>query len=361
MKKFLLLGFIIALLINCQQTTDTGNVGEKLTLTADIPDDNSKYDYVWKIFNLPESSNLVLSDMQFSADESRAFFVPDVPGQYSIQVTVWRYNDKLGSHIYNYNITEEKLASATPKPSKDAWLDEDVDTPTEIQKSVSDTITKVVEATIPERSDEKVIPPTPEPSQPIKEIVEKPISTTEKTTDPYLPSIAPPTTATAKYTIQIIATSNLNKARNLENKLSNDGYDAYFIDKSTASKKLYKVRIGKYSNRKEAARAARSIEANYGLSTWVTKYKQIPSVPLTKKILTQYTIQITATPYLNKAMNLENKLSNDGYDAYYIDQSTTSKKLYKVRIGKYSTRKEAVRAARSIEANYGLSTWVTKY
>ena len=40
----------------------------------------------------------MLSDIQFSEDESQAIFIPDVAGHFTVQVTVWKYNDKLGAY-----------------------------------------------------------------------------------------------------------------------------------------------------------------------------------------------------------------------------------------------------------------------
>jgi|GEM_PF-4101816 len=255
MKKLLLLGFSIIILFSCQHTEETGHVGQQLLLNAKISDEDIKYDYVWKIIESPESSELVLSEIKFSSDESNAIFIPDVPGQYSIQVTVWKYNDKLGSHIFNYNIVDENLASTNQQSSEDAWLDESVGTPTFIPKPVQD--------------------PSPEVDDKLQNIItEKTQSKIERVPNPRTSPIEQATTTTAKYTIQVLATSYLNKAMNLVNQLSAVGYYAYFIEQLDVNtyKKLYKVRVGKYFTRQDALQEARSIEVSQNLSTWVTKY-----------------------------------------------------------------------------------------
>ncbi len=130
MNRLLGLGVIILMLLGCQQeATKTGVVGQQFILKADVPNEVGTFDYIWKITDLPEGSELMLSDIQFSEDESQAIFIPDVIGHFTIQVTVWKYNDKLGAYVYNYDISEVALTTAAQQPSNDAWLNETVDMP----------------------------------------------------------------------------------------------------------------------------------------------------------------------------------------------------------------------------------------
>jgi len=55
-------------------------------------------------------------------------------------------------------------------------------------------------------------------------------------------------------------------------------------------------------------------------------------------------------------------LTEAGYDAYYQEHTTASNQnIYRIRIGKFATREEALQMAAEIKNNQGLSTWVTSY
>ncbi|MCJ7802542.1 MAG: SPOR domain-containing protein, partial [Candidatus Marinimicrobia bacterium] len=57
-----------------------------------------------------------------------------------------------------------------------------------------------------------------------------------------------------------------------------------------------------------------------------------------------------------------NRLVKAGYDAYSLEYTTADNKtLYRIRIGKYATREEALKTADKITNDRGLSTWVTQY
>lgn len=246
MKRLSILAIALLIIFGCQQEAITGYVGQQFLLKADVPDEVGSFDYIWKITDLPEASELTLSDIQFSEDESQAIFVPDVAGHYTLQVTVWKYNDKLGAIGYTYDILENEPALENKVAENDAWLNETVD-----EKDETSTMP------IEQMEDE----------EPIVKDVEK----TEGT-------IAPPppeATTDAKLTIQVAAESNLEAAQQSVNNYKMAGFDAYIQEVTTASNSvMYRVRIGKYITREEADQDAKRLELEYGLSPWITKYQK---------------------------------------------------------------------------------------
>jgi cell division septation protein DedD len=65
---------------------------------------------------------------------------------------------------------------------------------------------------------------------------------------------------------------------------------------------------------------------------------------------------------MEAAMKYVNRLINAGYDAYSIKYATADDNtLYRIRIGKYMTREDALQAANKIENDQGLPTWIIKY
>lgn len=249
MNRLLGLGFIIILLFGCQQESKTGVVGQQFVLKADIPNEVGTFDYIWKITDLPENSELMLSDIQFSEDESQAIFIPDVTGHFTIQVTVWKYNDKLGALVYNYDIIETTPEVTAQQQSRDDWLNETVE--------VED-----VETTV---QGEDIGEPSSIVSTQAKIITEeKPVT-----------AVTQPTTAVeANFTIQVAAEPTLDAAIQHVNRLIDAGYDAYSIEFITNNKTLYRIRIGRFATRDDALEVADKISNDQGLPTWVTQYRK---------------------------------------------------------------------------------------
>ena len=249
MKKLSILTLALLLLFGCQQEAVTGYIGQQFLLKADVPDEVGTFDYIWKITDLPENSELTLSDIQFSEDESQAILVPDVAGHYTLQVTVWKYNDKLGAIIYTYDILETKPEIDTNIADNDAWLNETV------EESATEPMEQMVK-------DE----PTVKSTEQIVKTVDKKSET--------IPSL-PPTTVEANFTIQIAAESNRETAQQSVNKYNTAGFDAYIQEITTESNKImFRVRIGKYITREEADQDAKRLELEYGLNPWITKYQK---------------------------------------------------------------------------------------
>ena len=254
MNKLLGLGIVVLMLLGCQQEYKTGVIGQQFILKADVPDEVGTFDYIWKITDLPESSELMLSDIQFSEDESQAIFVPDVAGHFTVQVTVWKYNDKLGAFVYNYDITDTPLEVTAQQQSRDDWLNETVEEAPSVEEIDTEIVNEVV--TLEASSEPTKIPDV---------IAEKPVVTEVQTT----------VMAEANYTIQVAAEPTAEAAEQNVNRLVNAGYDAYSLEYTTADNKtLYRIRIGKYATREEALKTADKITSDRGLSTWVTQYQK---------------------------------------------------------------------------------------
>lgn len=247
------LGFIIILLFGCQQESKTGVVGQQFVLKADIPNEVGTFDYIWKITDLPENSELMLSDIQFSEDESQAIFIPDVTGHFTLQVTVWKYNDKLGALVYNYDIIETTPEVTAQQQSRDDWLNETVEVAPvveEVETIVQDEVSSEPSSIV--STQERIV------------TEEKPVTTVIQST----------VSAEANFTIQVAAEPTSDAAVQHVNRLIDAGYDAYSIEYTTDNKTLYRIRIGKFATRDEALQAADRITNDQGLPTWVTSYQK---------------------------------------------------------------------------------------
>ena len=261
MKRLIGFGFIILLLFGCQHESMSGVVGQQFDLKPDIPNEAGNIDYIWKIADLPETSELKISDIQLSEDKAQAIFIPDVKGHFALQVTVWKYNDKLGAFVYNFDITENPAEITAEQQSNDDWLNETVDEPVVVDDVEIAGADEPVEEIAP---DEIIIDPSATMSTQ-EEIVaeEKPVDTPTQ----------PVSKTEVIYTVQVAAEPNVDVAIQKVEELIDSGYDAYYHEYLTNSNQiLYRIRIGKFATRSEALLAAEKIENDQGLPTWVTSY-----------------------------------------------------------------------------------------
>jgi len=248
MKRLSILTIALIMIFGCQQEAVTGYVGQQFLLKADVPDEVGTFDYIWKITDLPESSELTLSDIQFSEDESQAIFIPDVVGHYTLQVTVWKYNDKLGAIAYTYDILNSDSETASNLNENDAWLNE----------SVEETNTPINEMLVDEQKAD-------DSGEKVSDVVDK--------TPKVATQLSELANNKANFTIQIAAESDHESAKQAVDKYKMAGFDAYIQEITTASNKtMYRIRIGKYTTREEADQDAQRIELEYGLDPWITKY-----------------------------------------------------------------------------------------
>lgn len=278
MKRLISLCIILLLFTSCQQEAETGFVGQQFLLKADVPDEVGTFDYIWKITDLPETSELTLSDMQFSEDESQAIFIPDVVGHYIVQVTVWKYNDKLGAIAYTYDISEPSSDMATQQSTNDDWLNEAVEGDTQpIEESANDIadIGTTEEAVDELKSLDQKVDETPKVVEEIDTAVDKKKIIEEVKAVVETPAAIPPSTVQANFTIQIAADSNRESALQVVNRFTSAGFDAYIQETITSTNQtMYRIRVGKYETRDDAELDANRIQNEHGMDTWITKYQK---------------------------------------------------------------------------------------
>ncbi len=73
-----------------------------------------------------------------------------------------------------------------------------------------------------------------------------------------------------------------------------------------------------------------------------------------------YAIQLLATSSQSRANNLKNVMAGEGYPAYVTKTKQNGKTLYRVRIGQYAVKSEAVKAQASMKRRYKKNTNVNR-
>ena len=94
------------LLISCGSNGIEGYVSEPITITAEKPDDGNDLDYFWALSNQPDGSLMNSNDLISVKDGNKMTFVPDYPGDYSIEVIISEYGDEISNQIFNFSILD---------------------------------------------------------------------------------------------------------------------------------------------------------------------------------------------------------------------------------------------------------------
>jgi len=96
-------------------------------------------------------------------------------------------------------------------------------------------------------------------------------STTGDSSETSEPPPDDPPTDEPTFSIQVGAFGNGDNAIALRDKLGTDGFRAYVVETATAEgKPLYRVRVGPFTDRDEAATTAAEVQEKYGLSSYIS-------------------------------------------------------------------------------------------
>ena len=96
------------------------------------------------------------------------------------------------------------------------------------------------------------------------------------------------------------------------------------------------------------AKKAKASESNTAAASTTTQAKN------------GYAIQLLATSSQSRANNLKNVMAGEGYPAYVTKTKQNGKTLYRVRIGQYAVKSEAVKVQSSMKRRYKKNTNVNR-
>ena len=172
--------FILLVLTGCGKSNPTATVGDYITVNAEIPEESQDLDFIWELTNIPSHSELNNSQLTSGELNASVMFIPDVAGTYSIEVSVFQYNDEISTQSFSYDVlgkelsdnTEENVEAESPEEMKDA-ISELMGENNEPKWYESESVAQVVaeadqnipepkiEVTKPEPTSEPIPPPAP--------------------------------------------------------------------------------------------------------------------------------------------------------------------------------------------------------
>ena len=265
---------ILTLFIACSKQSPTTLVGEAIIANVANPEEGLDLEYLWEFTNLPDQSSISNSDIDSGEDDLSITFIPDVPGTYSLEVSVFQYNDEISTQSFHFEVLDnENLVSDIKDESNISESDEILaknddllyrsDAPKWFESEDILEITTEMEndKLLPKpqikEDSERIIPSSPKKVE------------TKKTTKSIRGQSIP--YDKNRFTIQIASKKELSDAKQVAVDLIDSGYDAYIqkaLFKET-NETWYRIRVGSYQNKDTAIAVAESLSKNRPEKAWV--------------------------------------------------------------------------------------------
>ena len=276
-SKIQFYSFIVSVaFFSCTENNPSSIVGEAVTATVKVPEEGVDLEYLWEFKNLPDNSNISNSDIQAGDDEISVIFVPDVSGNYGLEVSIFQYNDEISTQSFNFDVIGEEMVALNEDivnidtqilddpPKNDEIIETD-----EPKWYDSESISELV---IAMEKDSIISEPRVEKT-PEKEVVKTPTASTKKPAPKKRTKIRGKSIPFDKnrFTIQIASKKILSDAKKIAMELIDSGYDAY-IQKALfveTNETWYRIRVGSYDKKETATAVAKILSKSRSEKAWV--------------------------------------------------------------------------------------------
>ena len=269
-RKIYFIGIVLSA-FSCSKENPVGYVGQPVSVRIDIPDESEDLEFLWELSSIPSNSYLINTDIQAGEDNFSVMFIPDVVGTYSIEASVFQYNDEIETQSFTFSITDA--------------LQLDTSSISESDQTTLDTLA-LVELLANDENEESWYDSYNADENLYYTDSDTLSSKQYEKEKPKLPTKVPPKKASIKkkrlkgqaipfdknrFTIQIASKRRLGDAKKVAAKLIESGYDAY-IQKANfkeSSETWFRVRVGSYDNRQTASAVAESLSKTQKETAWV--------------------------------------------------------------------------------------------
>ena len=278
MRKTLFLTILVSFFA-CSGGGIEGYVGESISITADNPEEGKDVDYNWTLANQPDGSLMNSTDLFASDDGQKMSFIPDYPGDYSVEVVVSQYGDDIANQTFSFSIIDPKNQEEEVEDEEsqdevnEEWLNEDLEKESDVviedEEGESDEsdYDDEVEDDVDSDDQENEVSDEDDDNVPVTKNITS-AGVKAKAIQPKKgASIA---AKTDQFTIQITSKRMLSDAQLFSQKMISKGYDAYIQKALFDTDKIwYRVRVGSYDNYNSAKAAADVLSEELGMATWV--------------------------------------------------------------------------------------------
>lgn len=254
-KIFSCICIIYLIFVGCEHnSTYDGTIGNIYSIKVDENFNLNNLSYGWYILKSPKKSELISKNLLIKNSGKEMSFKPDMPGDYIFQLIVYDNNGKsMKENIYEFNIN----LSSNTKINVDSTSVKNLNKNNSEEKKIN--------------QNQKISEKKSTKNKSIKKQINKKLESTKKK----LFSADEIESLNGNYTIQIFSEKNQNDAEEKMLELKNKGLDSY-IQKAYFEKTdqlWYRVRVGNFTSKNEANKAALEISDFTSLKTWVDKVR----------------------------------------------------------------------------------------
>ena len=82
-------------------------MGESILVVAELPEENQDLEFLWEFIDL-QKSVLENINLRIGNDNSSVIFTPDAPGLYSLNISIFQYNDEVSNQSFTYEIQSDE-------------------------------------------------------------------------------------------------------------------------------------------------------------------------------------------------------------------------------------------------------------
>ena len=275
MRKTLFLTILVSFFA-CSGGGIEGYVGESISITADNPEEGKDVDYNWTLANQPDGSLMNSTDLFASDDGQKMSFIPDYPGDYSVEVVVSQYGDDIANQTFSFSIIDPKNQEEEVEDEEsqdevnEEWLNEDLEKESDVvieDEEAESDYNEEVEDDVDSDDQGNEVSDEDDDNVPVTKNITS-AGVKAKAIQPKKgASIA---AKTDQFTIQITSKRILSDAQLFSQKMISKGYDAYIQKALFDTDKIwYRVRVGSYDNYNSAKAAADVLSEELGMATWV--------------------------------------------------------------------------------------------
>ena len=264
----------LTLILGCSKQNPTFIVGEAIVANVSSFEEDLDLEYLWEFSDLPDNSRISNSDISAGDDNLSISFTPDVSGIYSLEVSVFQYNDEVSTQSFNFEVLNNESLVSEGNEESNILENKDIITKND-DPLYNDDESKwfdsedVFELVAEMEKDTMTTKPEVEESSLIK-IPSAPKKVTTKNTPVKTRGQSIPYDKN-RFTIQISSKKELSDAKKVAVNLIEAGYDAYIqkaLFKET-NEIWYRIRIGSYQNKETAIAVAESLSRNRPEKAWV--------------------------------------------------------------------------------------------
>jgi len=161
-----------------------------------------------------------------------------------------------------------------------------------------------------------------------------------------------------RYVVQVASFGSLSNATRLSTSLRGSGYPVMTDSVKSEAGKLHRVRVGPYASESEANRVTLELEAKIdGVKPRVMDLQPGKSAQVTTPSdpLVRWVVQVGSFSSAENAKRLVASLRLDGLAAYQETVSSAGSSIYRVRVGPFLERGEAIRVERRVREDMSLN------